>query len=199
MHCKQAKQRYGSKILTSDAPVEHSSKGKKFVLNSSHDPSNSLPTVDGSRAAVGENWLLGQADYFVISAYSGFGRTAAFRSLRQHSIFSGTPDGQHPELNSDCSDPHRFLSHYANSLVWSGICAGCQPKDVLHIREFDRAAFLGPLLLGIIADVACQIGMSMQGGFSCVLTCEIALQDRPEGSMQEDECCLMPMACAVTA
>jgi hypothetical protein len=53
-------------------------------------------TLEGMRTAVGEHHAFGMTDFQVISYASGFGRTAAFRSLRtKFSMFTvGVPSPQ---------------------------------------------------------------------------------------------------------
>ena len=68
---------YGEKVLTrTDVAIEHTASGV--------DPDvieGASVTADGFRAALWEHWLLGMTDVQVISYGSGFGRSAAFRSL----------------------------------------------------------------------------------------------------------------------
>jgi hypothetical protein len=64
-----AQQKYGSNkvITTTNFRVEHSADAKM--------------TEASFRKVAAEWWLMGQADYFVISEYSGYGKTAAARTM----------------------------------------------------------------------------------------------------------------------
>ena len=101
--------RYGHKIVTADVAPEHSAK------ESSVCEADCQVSLDGFRTAAGEWWLLGTCDFYVISADSGFGRTAAFRSLQQQAVYAVQPD-----VSKQCSQG--TFDHYAQlAAQWSGI------------------------------------------------------------------------------
>eukprot|EP00471_Norrisiella_sphaerica_P005954 CAMPEP_0184485546 /NCGR_PEP_ID=MMETSP0113_2-20130426/7124_1 /TAXON_ID=91329 /ORGANISM="Norrisiella sphaerica, Strain BC52" /LENGTH=989 /DNA_ID=CAMNT_0026867023 /DNA_START=110 /DNA_END=3079 /DNA_ORIENTATION=+ len=77
---------------------------------------------------VGENWLLGNADYHIISMMSGFGRTAAFLSLRDNNIFNmpyNTSD-QDCKKHAYCGTTEEALRRCENLHSVSKLIAGEQ-------------------------------------------------------------------------
>lgn len=77
---QQAAEKFGEKIITSlNSTIEHSAKEFCGGCKVSHE---------GFKAAAAEWYMFGLCDYFVISLMSGYGRSAAFRSLRQNSIYT---------------------------------------------------------------------------------------------------------------
>ena len=74
-----ALERYGKKVLTAvEAKIEH-------TANKEGKSDEQALSLEGMRTAVGEHWAFGMTDYQVITHNSGFGRTAAFRSMRTKS------------------------------------------------------------------------------------------------------------------
>lgn len=69
------KERYGTKVIVPNASkIEHT-----FTAQTS---------VDGFRSAVAEHWLFGMTTAHVITYISGYGRTAAYRGMRDGRIFT---------------------------------------------------------------------------------------------------------------
>jgi hypothetical protein len=96
---------YGSKIVTpTDAPIEHSA--------------DSGTSLKGFKRTAAEWWLLGEADYFIISESSGYGKTAAVRKMREPPTNIFMVSGR--ESKVDCSE-----NMYANldrlKSTWSGL------------------------------------------------------------------------------
>lgn len=97
-----ALKKYGSKVLTAvEARLEHSANKE------GRDDAHAL-SVEGMRTAIGEHHAFGLTDFQIVSHNSGFGRTAAFRSLRtKFSLYTvGVPDpttGNAAVMPMDCS------------------------------------------------------------------------------------------------
>lgn len=105
---------YGDKILTSlAAKIEHSSK----ELNTGCT-SNCSVTRTGFQHAAAEWWMMGACDYFVVTLNSGYGRSAAMRSLRRNSIYTIREDRKHPMKVCDNTS---FTDLENLSYDWSGI------------------------------------------------------------------------------
>ena len=104
-----ARLRYGDSVVSADIVPEHSAK-EASVCDSNCDVS-----TKGFLTAAGEWWMLGMSDYHVISADSGFGRTAAFRSLRPNATYTVRRDVV-PDCGVNGYDEVRVLA-----ADWAGI------------------------------------------------------------------------------
>jgi hypothetical protein len=106
--------KYGDKVLTSlTAKIEHSSKEQNTGC-----ASNCSVSHTGFQHAAAEWWMMGACDYFVISLNSGYGRSAAMRSLRRNSIYTVREDRKH--VMHVCSNT-TFTDLENLSYDWSGI------------------------------------------------------------------------------
>jgi hypothetical protein len=113
---KSAKQRYGDKILTNlNITTEHSSKEQSVCETNT----NCAVSHTGFKTAAAEWWLMGYSDYFVITRYSGYGRSAAFRSLKKDNIYT-VASGKHGPFQLNC-DNKSFTDMETLSFDWSGI------------------------------------------------------------------------------
>jgi len=65
----------------------------------------------GMQAAAAEHWLLGLCQHFVLSLFSGFGRTAAARSMRWGAVFTLNNRGND---TSACTNPEPY-AHWSSS------------------------------------------------------------------------------------
>lgn len=106
---QQAVTKFGDKVVTANIQPEHSSKEASVCSV------DCKVSTNGFLTAAGEWWLLGMSDFFVISANSGFGRTAAFRSLRSEATFTIRP-GMPPQCGADSFDGTKKLA-----ADWAGI------------------------------------------------------------------------------
>mmetsp|Transcript_20532 Transcript_20532/g.28296 ORF Transcript_20532/g.28296 Transcript_20532/m.28296 type:complete len:339 (+) Transcript_20532:501-1517(+) len=82
------------------------------------------PTVSevGFQTAAAEWWMMGYADYHVITESSGFGRTAAMRAMRSQSIYTIPPyDTKKGKQTKVRCGPHDFTTLQKLSTDWSGI------------------------------------------------------------------------------
>lgn len=82
---------YGSKIVTSlTATLEHSAKESSVCKHGAAGKRSSLCEVSdgGFLAAAAEWWMLGYADYHVITRYSGYGRSGAFRTVTSDTVYT---------------------------------------------------------------------------------------------------------------
>ncbi|GFR42881.1 hypothetical protein Agub_g3873 [Astrephomene gubernaculifera] len=79
---RHAAARYGDKVIV------------HLKTNPRHVSHTGQVDMHGSRLAAAEHWLFGMSDYQVISYWSGYGRTAALRSLREMNVIvpSATAD-----------------------------------------------------------------------------------------------------------
>jgi hypothetical protein len=78
--------RYGSKVVTNPhSHIEHSAKEQSVCA--AGDAACAVSDL-GFNTAAAEWWLLGYADYHVITLYSGFGRSGAFRTLTTDRIYT---------------------------------------------------------------------------------------------------------------
>lgn len=112
---KEAVEKYGDKVLTSlTSRIEHSAKEPSVCT---HDCTVSHA---GFQTAAAEWYLLGLCEYFVISEWSGFGRSAAFRSLRNDSIYTIRNDKRGRPLHAVC-DQRSFTELGDMPYDWSGI------------------------------------------------------------------------------
>lgn len=103
------------KVLTSvDIHIEHSSKEESACKNGNCGN----VTHNGFSAAAAEWWMFSMADYFVISEYSGFGRSAAMHSLRSSSIY--TIPWKKMRAGVSCTN-ESYTSLENLSYAWSGI------------------------------------------------------------------------------
>ena len=85
--------RFGAeKVLTSlSTTIEHSSKEASTGCSNNCTVSNT-----GFMHAAAEWWMIGACHYHVITLNSGYGRSAAARSLRRNSIYTVREDRKHP-------------------------------------------------------------------------------------------------------
>lgn len=112
---KEAVEKYGDKILTSlTSRIEHSAK-EASVCTHDCQVSNT-----GFQTAAAEWYLFGLCEYFVISEWSGYGRSAAFRSLRNDSIYTIRNDKRGHPLHAVC-DQKSFSELFDMPYDWSGI------------------------------------------------------------------------------
>ncbi|GLC46871.1 hypothetical protein PLESTM_001936600 [Pleodorina starrii] len=95
---------YGDKIITYTAskPTHVSSSGTEDIL--------------GSRLAAAEHWMFGMTDYQVIAWWSGYGRTASMRSLRESSVLA-----IRDEVNADACAPSTTEHAWALGTSYSGV------------------------------------------------------------------------------
>ena len=106
--------RYGEKLLSPlNIKIEHSSKEQNTGCSANCSVSHT-----GFQHAAAEWWMLGAADYFVITLNSGYGRSAAMRSLRSNSIYTVREDRKHPMRVCDNTT---FTDLENLSYDWSGI------------------------------------------------------------------------------
>jgi hypothetical protein len=105
---------YGSKLITSlNVKIEHSSKEQNTGCISNCSVSHL-----GFQHAAAEWWMMGACDYFVVTLNSGYGRSAAMRSLRVNSIYTVREDRKHPMKVCDNTS---FTDLENLSYDWSGI------------------------------------------------------------------------------
>lgn len=82
-HRELAQQLHSDKVLTNViVAVEHSAKEKWS------GPTSSVVSKEAFQNAAMEWWLFGLSDFFVYSKFSGYGRTAAMRSMIERAHFS---------------------------------------------------------------------------------------------------------------
>jgi hypothetical protein len=87
---EHAQELYGAKLLfLNDSKLGH-------IGHRDRKSRCGVSRIDALRSAAAENWLFALADVHIISKQSGFGRTAAFRSLKSGSIYT-IP---HPHFNA---------------------------------------------------------------------------------------------------
>lgn len=111
----KAVEQFGDKIITTmEAKIEHSSKEESTGACGQNGEDCSVSHA-GFSVAAAEWWMLGACDYHIISKYSGFGRSAAFRSLRRDQIYT-TEKGKQPS----CGEKS-FSDVYDMPYEWSGI------------------------------------------------------------------------------
>lgn len=80
-----AEQKYGEKlVVTQGLRLEHSSHSNTAKVS-----------LDGFQASVAENWLFGMTDFQIVSDTSGYGRTAAMRSLQPNSVYMLSAQSSH--------------------------------------------------------------------------------------------------------
>eukprot|EP01038_Epipyxis_sp_PR26KG_P017036 gene17036-23418_t len=110
-----AKHKYGDKIITNtDIITEHSA--KESSVCSIEGNNNCTVSLTGYTTAAAEWYTLGFADYFVITLYSGYGRSAGFRSLKRDHIYT-IKNG-----NGDALCNEKSFTDLENlSFDWSGI------------------------------------------------------------------------------
>lgn len=107
--------KFGDKILTSvNVHIEHSSKEESVCKNGNCGN----VTLYGFSTAAAEWWMFSMADYFVISEYSGFGRSAAMHSLKTSSIY--TIPWKRMKAGVSCSN-ESYTQLENLSYEWSGI------------------------------------------------------------------------------
>jgi hypothetical protein len=107
--------KYGDKVLTSlTAKIEHSSKEQNTGC-----ASNCSVSHTGFQHAAAEWWMMGACDYFVITLNSGYGRSAAMRSLRgAQAIYTIREDRRKP-MHVCSNTTYTDLENL--SYDWSGI------------------------------------------------------------------------------
>mmetsp|Transcript_33918 Transcript_33918/g.75222 ORF Transcript_33918/g.75222 Transcript_33918/m.75222 type:complete len:451 (-) Transcript_33918:244-1596(-) len=98
---------------------------KVLLLNSTIIQLFSAQSAEGFRHMALEHWLMQQAHYFVVTARSGVGRTAAFASLRPASLYT--------------LDLHQnsFSSHGGKSQRMHGRGCGIRDYDSVHEVYFE--------------------------------------------------------------
>ncbi len=106
--------KYGeNKVVTSlQVNIEHSSKETSVCRDC--DP----VSLHGFTGAAAEWYMLSMTDYFVISRYSGFGRSAGMMSMRQNSIYTVINGKEKADIT--CSS-QSFTDLENISYDWSGI------------------------------------------------------------------------------
>lgn len=111
--------KYGAnKVLTStDVHIEHSSK-EASVCAKQGGCAESAVSHKGFSTAVAEWWMLSMADAFVISRYSGFGRSAAMHSLRTKAIYTVMNGKERASITCNVQSATDLESI---SYEWSGI------------------------------------------------------------------------------
>ena len=62
-----------------------------------------------------EWWLMGEADYFIVTGKSGYGKSAGMRSLKRNVIYMASP-----HLPIDCNTSS-YSSLEEIKQIWSGI------------------------------------------------------------------------------
>lgn len=111
---ESAVKKYGeSKIVTSlQVSIEHSSKEVSVCQNC--DP----VSHHGFTGAAAEWYMLSMADYFVVSRYSGFGRSAGMLSMRPNSIYTVINGKEKAPITCNSQS---FSDLETISYEWSGI------------------------------------------------------------------------------
>lgn len=111
-------ERYGiDKILTTlNHTIEHSAKEQSVC----GDGADCSVSTLGYRTAAAEWWLLGLADYHVITKYSGFGRSAAFRGMKRDNVYTINVNKRGDPQWTSCNN-QSFTSLEDMSYDWSGI------------------------------------------------------------------------------
>ena len=106
----QAKKLYGSKLMTSFDNIEHTSNG---LHECDSLKTRCAVSEQGFRRAAAEWWLFGHMDFFIIGENTGYGKSAAMRSLRAKSIFMVSD-------NNDCA-PDKYTPVNEMAGQWSGL------------------------------------------------------------------------------
>lgn len=111
---ESAVKKYGSeKLMTSlQVHIEHSSKESSVCTNC--DP----VSLHGFTGAAAEWFTLAMADYFVISRYSGFGRSAAMLSMKSSSVYTVINGKEKAPITCNSQS---FTDLETMSYEWSGI------------------------------------------------------------------------------
>lgn len=105
---------YGDKLITSvHSTLEHSAK-ESSVCQPGQDNAACSVSGGGFTTAAAEWWMLGYAHYHVVTLYSGYGRTGAYRTLSTDRIYT---IHQHPMQCTKSS--YSDLEHLMYD--WSGI------------------------------------------------------------------------------
>jgi hypothetical protein len=108
---QEAKKKFGNKLLVAmNATVEHTSKEDNVCKE------NCTVSDRGFQDAAAEWWMFGWSDYFVISKYSGYGRSAAMRSMKRTAIYTVTHGRQKINCGQNAATNLRTLAE-----DWSGI------------------------------------------------------------------------------
>lgn len=106
---RKLKEAHGTKVVTTTDKIEHTASGiDTDVLD------GNLTSLQGFQAAVWEHWLFSMTDFQIITHYSGFGRTAAFRSLPRVVFYScSLHESPKPCGPSDSAHVHKTAAHFA--------------------------------------------------------------------------------------
>ena len=84
-----AVEKYGEKVITGlHSHIEHSAKEQSVCAHSSGSSDCGSVSDVGFHTAAAEWWLLGYAEYHVITLYSGYGRSGAYRTYTTDRIWS---------------------------------------------------------------------------------------------------------------
>lgn len=113
---------YGDKIVTSlDSTLEHSSKENIICSDMNagagmeHQQCKTV-SAEGFAVAAAEWWMLGYADYHVITMSSGYGRSGAYRTLTHETIYTIDKHKSFAECSRSAFTPLEDLMYN-----WSGI------------------------------------------------------------------------------
>eukprot|EP01031_Cornospumella_fuschlensis_P033911 gene33911-41036_t len=83
---KDAVKKYGDKVITSlNAKIEHTAKDYCSLAG------DCAVSTEGFETAAAEWWLLSMSSYFVISEYSGFGRSASMIGFKGRAVYTIPP------------------------------------------------------------------------------------------------------------
>ena len=110
---------WGDKVVTSlNTTIEHSAK-ESSVCNGGADADHKAAvgcdvTDPGFLAAAAEWWMIGYADYHVVTRWSGYGRSGAFRTITSNSLY--TIHDTHVTCSEDNYSPLDEIMY-----DWSGI------------------------------------------------------------------------------
>lgn len=119
---RAAVQLYGDKVVTSlHSALEHSSKENLVCgdLNGGaglNEQQCRTVSKEGFTTAAAEWWMLGYADYHVITRSSGYGRSGAYRTLAQETIYTIDKHALTQDCSKDSFTPLEDLM-----FDWSGI------------------------------------------------------------------------------
>jgi hypothetical protein len=108
---QEAKKKFGDKLTVAiNAVIEHTSKEDNVCKV------NCTVSDRGFSDAAAEWWMFGYADYFVVTKYSGYGRSAAMRGMKRTHIYTV----MHGRQKLNCHQ-HGGTSLGVISNDWSGI------------------------------------------------------------------------------
>jgi hypothetical protein len=112
---KAAVERFGDDVIVTslDSPIEHTSNENSGYGEISQS---------GFRNAAAEWWLGGYANYHVITQWSGYGRSAAFRAMGKDAIYTinQNKNGQFSPNEGSC-EKGKHTDLYTMFYDWSGI------------------------------------------------------------------------------